>query len=98
MKKEIYLDYAAAAPVDSKVQKEILRGVKIAGNPSSYNNAGRQAAEELSQARLKIARFVGATPQEIYFTASGSEANNMAIFGLAEAYQGKNQFIVNPTE
>jgi cysteine desulfurase len=98
MKKEIYLDYAAASPIDPRAQKEVIRGMKIVGNPSSYNNAGRQAAEELFQARLKVARFIGATPQEIHFTASGSEANNMAVFGLAETYQEKNQFIVNPTE
>jgi len=83
----IYLDNAAAASIEPSVQKEVDRGMKIYGNPSSFNNAGRQASVELTEARLKVARFLGAHPEEIIFTASGSEANNMAIFGIAKAIQ-----------
>ncbi len=77
--KKIYLDNAAAAPVDPGVKKEMDRGMKIYGNPSSFNDAGREASRELAKARLKVARFLGARPEEIVFTGSGSEANNMAI-------------------
>src|SRR3989344_3856813 len=92
--KTIYLDNAAASPIEQEVQKEMSRGMKICGNPSSFNNAGREAAKELSAARLKVARFLGAHQEEVVFTGSGSEANNMAIFGVAKVTQ-KLQ-ILNP--
>ncbi len=86
-RKFYYLDNAAATPIDLKVQKEVSRGMKIYGNPSSFNGLGRGAYEELIKARLKVARFLGAHPEEIIFTASGSEANNMAIQGVASGLQ-----------
>ena len=85
--KNIYLDNAAAAPIDPKVQAEMNRGMRFYGNPSSFNDAGRLAAKELTTARLKVARFLGAHPEEIIFTASGSEANNFAIQGIANSLQ-----------
>lgn len=84
----IYLDNAAATLLDPKVQKEMIRAMKIYGNPSSYNNPGREAAKELFKARTKVARFLGAHPEEIVFTSSGSEANNMAIHGAMNNEQG----------
>ncbi|MBI2062331.1 MAG: cysteine desulfurase [Candidatus Yanofskybacteria bacterium] len=86
-RKFYYLDNAAAAPIDSRVRKEVERGMKIFGNPSSFNNAGRQASKELAVARLKVARFLGTHPEEVIFTASGSEANNLAIQGIARNFQ-----------
>ena len=77
--KNIYLDNAAGAPIDPSVKGEVDRGMKVYGNPSSFNNEGRKASKELSKARLKVARFLGAHPEEIIFTGSSSEANNMAI-------------------
>lgn len=97
--KTIYLDNAAAAPTEKGVQREMNRGMKIYGNPSSFNNAGRQASKELIMARLKIARFLGAHQEEIVFTSSGSEANNMAITGLASfAPKNKNEIITTQIE
>lgn len=85
--------------VDPRVQKEISRGMKFYGNPSSFNNSGRKAANELSKARLKIARFLGAHFEEIVFTGSGSEANNMAIAGLVLGnHQNKDEIITTPIE
>lgn len=92
--KNIYLDNAAAAPIGPRVRREVDRGMKIYGNPSSFNDAGRQATKELTGARLKIARFLGAHPEEIIFTASGSEANNMAIMGAAIVNRKNNNEIV----
>ena len=86
--KNIYLDNAAATPISSRVKKEVDRGMKIYGNPSSFNNIGRQSAKELREARLKVARFLGAHPEEVIFTSSGSEANNMAIQGAMNNEQG----------
>lgn len=96
----VYLDNAAATPIDNRVKKEIIRGMGFIGNPSSYNDAGRMAREELEKARLFIARFLGAKPQEIIFTSSGSESNNLAIFGLADKKDlgGTNEIITTPIE
>src|SRR3989344_5778326 len=97
--KTIYLDNAAASPMEQEVQKEMSRGMKICGNPSSFNNAGREAAKELSAARLKVARFLGAHQEEIVFTSSGSEANNMAISGLAlAASKDKREIVTTSVE
>ncbi len=92
--KNIYLDNAAAAPVAPEVQKEIGRVMKLAGNPSSFNDAGRESAAELKKARLLIARFLGAHEEEIVFTSSGSEANNLAIRGAVAASGKKDGSIV----
>ncbi|MBI4158199.1 MAG: cysteine desulfurase [Candidatus Yanofskybacteria bacterium] len=81
----IYLDNAASTPVDKKVATEMAQAVKLYGNPSSYNDCGREAREYVEKARLKVARFLGAHNDEIIFTSSGTESNNLAIQGVAEA-------------
>src|SRR3989338_11618017 len=85
VKKTIYLDNAASTPLDENVANEVIRAFKLYSNPSSYNDCGREAREYTERARLKVARFLGAHSDEIIFTASGTEANNLAIFGLAHA-------------
>ena len=85
--KKIYLDNAASTPIDKKVAEEMVKAAKLYGNPSSYNDYGREAREYLERARLKVARFLGAHSDEIVFTASGTEANNLAIFGVVKAIQ-----------
>src|SRR5262249_6412376 len=55
------------------------------GNPSSVHSAGREARRAIEQAREHVARLVGASPEEIFFTSGGTEANAMAIFGSARA-------------
>lgn len=97
--REIYLDHAAATPVDPAVVREIVRGIKITGNPSSFNDSGRVAAKELSKARQTIARFLNAHPDEVIFTASGSEANTLAILGSVNASGiNKGEVVSQPTE
>ncbi len=81
-RKFYYLDNAAATPIDPRVLKSMTLAYKKYGNPSSFNNAGRLAREEMESARLTIARFLGARPEEIVFTSSGSEANNLALRGV----------------
>lgn len=99
MTKEIYLDNAAATPVDGGVKKEMARAFNIYANPSSFNDAGRKARQELKNARVKIARFLGARPEEIFFTASASEANNLAVLGSAKmTTRGKNEILTTPIE
>lgn len=85
--KSVYLDYAAATPIDFRVQKAMtpfLRGVF--GNPSSLHQEGRKAKLAFDQARVDIAKIINAKPSEIIFTAGGSESVNLAIFGIARTY------------
>ena len=95
----IYLDNAAATPINKAVLKEVSRAAELYGNPSSFNDAGRSAREEVEKSRLSIARFIGARAEEIVFTSSGSEANNMAIVGIsAGGSRKKNKIITTPIE
>lgn len=96
-KKSTYLDNASSTPIDFRVKQEMLRAMKIYGNSSSFNNMGRQAREEIRRARLSIAQFIGSRSEEVIFTSSGSEANNLAIFGLAKNI-GKGEIITTPIE
>lgn len=99
MTKEIYLDNAAATPVDGGVKKEMARAFDIYANPSSFNDAGRKARKELENARVKIARFLGARQEEIFFTGSGSEANNIAILGTVKMVsKEKREILTTPIE
>jgi len=96
---KVYLDYAAATPIDHRVKEEMVKTIEFFGNPSSFNNAGRLARDKISQSRLLVARFLGAKIDEIIFTASGSEANNLAVFGLTkEAPQELNEIVTTPIE
>ena len=66
----------------------MAKAYKKYGNPSSYNNAGRLAREAIELARLSIARFLSARGEEIVFTSSGSEANNLALVGALDGKKG----------
>jgi len=95
--KLIYLDYAAAAPTDPAVRREMNRAMVLVGNPSSFNDAGRQAQQALAQARKIVADFLGARLDEIVFTASGSEANNLAIIGTCGNFSS-GKILTTPIE
>jgi cysteine desulfurase len=86
--KSIYLDNAAATPIDQRVERAMTASYKKYGNPSSYNNVGRLARADMESARASIASFLGARPDEIIFTSSGSEANNLALFGALGLKKG----------
>ncbi len=84
-----YLDYAGFAPVDPRVtavMRPFLEGG--AGNPSAPHSLGLEAREALDGSRAKIARLVGAIPSGVIFTASATEANNLALKGVAELVPG----------
>ena len=84
MPKTIYLDYNATTPLDPAVREAMLPfWGEIWGNPSSIHHVGRKARALLDDARERAALFLAAKPSEIIFTGGGSEANNLAIFGLA---------------
>lgn len=86
MNNKTYLDNAASTPIDEKVVEEMVKAAKLYGNPSSYNDCGREAREYIECAHLKVARFLGAHSDEVIFTSSGTEANNLALLGLANSH------------
>jgi cysteine desulfurase len=85
----IYLDYAATTPVDPRVaavMAEVLSSPHLQGNAASATHrAGRVVAEFVEGARAAVAALLGAQPREIIFTSGATEANNLAILGVAEA-------------
>jgi cysteine desulfurase len=102
LKREVYLDNAAATPVDPAVLKAMKPYWNISyGNPSSFNDAGRAAKAAIEVSRTSIALVLGAKPREIVFTSSASEANTMAIMGAAQKIcevRGKLHFITSVIE
>ncbi len=82
--KEVYLDYAASTPIDPEVVNGMLIHLKSTfGNASSLHSFGQRAHQILEQSRDKIASFINAKPDEIFFTSSGTESDNLAIKGVA---------------
>ncbi|MRG86695.1 cysteine desulfurase family protein [Salinibacillus xinjiangensis] len=91
----IYLDHAATTPVHPEVVKEMVPVLEgIFGNPSSVHHYGRQARKILDQARSTIAHSIGANEKEIVFTSGGTEADNMALLGVARQEQHKGKHII----
>jgi cysteine desulfurase len=98
MGKVIYLDHASTTPVDSEVATAMLPWhTEEFGNPSTVYSLGLAAAQAVGQARESIASTVGADPEEIYFTSGGTESDNWAILGTAEAQQKKGRHLVTST-
>ncbi|MBI2628017.1 MAG: cysteine desulfurase [Candidatus Niyogibacteria bacterium] len=86
MIKRIYLDHAAATYLDKRVRRAMNSfWEENFGNPSSLYKEGRKAKKALDQARAGIASLINARPDEIIFTGSGTESDNLAIFGIAKA-------------
>lgn len=83
--KRIYLDYASVTPIDNRVQKEYEKYSSIEyANPSSLHTEGVQAKKVMDASRKQIAELIHGHTDEITFTASGTEANNLAIVGVVE--------------
>ncbi|MDQ3076679.1 MAG: cysteine desulfurase [bacterium] len=86
--KRIFLDYASTTPVDKKVLKAMLPYMKYDfGNPSALYKEGVLAKVAISDARKKIAELLAIRPEEMVFTASGTEADNLALIGTVEAWK-----------
>jgi cysteine desulfurase len=89
--KIIYLDYAAATPVGNKVLAAMAPFFSGAFyNPSAVYKAARQVSAALNTARAEVAMVLGAKPLEIIFTAGGTEANNLAIYGVMSQFPAAN--------
>ncbi|MEO8446817.1 MAG: IscS subfamily cysteine desulfurase [bacterium] len=99
MKLPVYMDYNATTPVDPRVLEEMLPYFcEMFGNASSANHKfGWEAEEAVAKARNSVAKLIGASPREIVFTAGSTEANNIAIKGVAENYIEKGNHIITCT-
>jgi cysteine desulfurase len=95
----IYLDYAATTPVDPRVMKAMEPYFsKIYGNTMSLHKLGRKAAEAVEKSRTIIASYINANPDEIVFTGSATESNNLVLKGTAFAEKGKKHMIISSIE
>ncbi len=91
----INLDHGAAPPIDPRVIEVMAPSLREnAGNPSSLHRAGTAARNALDAARGRISGLIGADPGEIIFTASGTEADNLAVKGIAQASTKRGRHIV----
>jgi cysteine desulfurase len=91
----IYLDHNATTQPDPVVVAEMLPCLQtVYGNPSSMHGFGQEARRVLDVARQRVASLIGATPEEIIFTSGGTEANNHALWGAAEALGRPGSHIV----
>ncbi len=101
MAEPIYLDHAATTPVRAEVLEAMLPffGARF-GNPSSVHRWGRDARTALDEARERVARCLGAQPDEICFTSGGTEADNFAILGTWRAMHSerRNAVVTSPVE
>lgn len=95
----VYLDNNATTPLDPSVQEKMSLFLREHyGNPSSLYPIGRAVKEIITEAREVIAKALGAIRTEIFFTGSGSEADNFAIRGIFEAFPEKDEFITSTIE
>ena len=94
-KKYIYFDHSATTPVLPEVAEIVGKCFsKFYGNASEPHTPGHQAKELLDSSRLTIANSLGANPREIVFTSGGTESDNLAVLGVAEAYKKKGNHII----
>ena len=95
----IYLDHNATTPVDPAVAEAMARFLRDHfGNPSSVYPIGREARGIVNEARERVASALGAGRGEVYFTGSGTEADNFAVLGTLDAFPEKNEFVTSAVE
>jgi cysteine desulfurase len=98
MLRPVYLDHAATTPVDPRVaaaMAQCLTAEGEFGNPASVSHSYGDAAGALVEtARAQVAAGVGATPQEVVWTSGATEADNLAIFGVAHYYREQGRHII----
>ena len=91
----IYLDHAATSPLRAEVLEAMLPYLtEHHGNPSSIHASGRRARQGLDEAREEIARHLGVQPREIVLTSGGTEADNLAVKGVAWAGSAKGRHVI----
>lgn len=94
-KVRVYLDHAATTPVDSRVFASMLPYyTEHAGNASSMHGFGQEARNAVEQARREVAALIDARPAEIVFTSGATEADNLAVLGVALATENRGRHII----
>ncbi|MBW1911089.1 MAG: aminotransferase class V-fold PLP-dependent enzyme, partial [Deltaproteobacteria bacterium] len=94
--KRAYVDHASATPVKKPVIEAMLPYFdQHFGNPSTVYDMGSKIKQVMEEQRAKVAKLIGARAEEIIFTSSGAEANNLAIKGVALAGQKKGNSVLN---
>src|SRR5690242_6258381 len=96
-----YFDHNATTPPDPQVREAVMRALtEDFGNPSSVHHFGQRAKAVLDEARSAIADLIGAEPGEVVFTSGGTEADNLALRGAAEAAEpgGRRLLITSAIE
>lgn len=92
----VYLDHAATTYIDSMVLLAMQPYFsKIYGNPSSLYSEGVKAGAVLNDSRRAMAKILGALPENVIFTGSGTESDNLAIYGIAHAHQQRGKHIIS---
>ena len=95
----VYLDNNATTPLDPRVVEAMARFLRDHfGNPSSLYPIGRECRDMLTDAREVVADALGAHRSEVVFTASGTEADNLAVFGVIETHPERDEFITSAIE
>jgi cysteine desulfurase len=93
--KSAYLDHASATPVRKEVFEAMLPYfAEYYANPSNVYEIGSKIKQDMEDQRARVAELIGATPEEIIFTSSGAEANNLAVKGVAFSRQKKGKHII----
>lgn len=93
--KYIYLDYAATTPMDPRVIEEVNKHFRESyGNSSSLHSIGQKAAQSLVKSRQTVASLINVQRDEIFFTSSGTEADNLAILGVAFKNKSRGNHII----
>ncbi len=93
--RQVYLDYSATTPVKEAVLKEMIPYfTENFGNPSSLYTIGAKSKEALEIARERVAKLINADSREIFFTGTGTEADNWALMGIADSLKSKGNHII----
>ncbi len=94
----IYLDHNATTPLAPEVLEAMRPHFLAAGNAESRHTFGRSARRAWEFAKDTVAQILGADPGEVIFTSGGTEANNLAVFGLAGAEGSPGHVVLSPIE
>ncbi|TRU23856.1 MAG: cysteine desulfurase [Microcystis aeruginosa Ma_SC_T_19800800_S464] len=96
---QIYLDYSATTPTHPQVIDRVATILRHHwGNPSSLHSWGQDTATVIEMAREQVAGLINANPDQIIFTSGGTEANNLAIIGVAQQYNRPRHIIISSVE